>query len=220
MTPHEPVAQAPARIQSCDSYTHEMPADSQAQVHFSDACQDGCTTLYPENARATQSAHRLHHQTHPHPHHPFHQSQFDGCHSGTSGLPFPVDNSQYTGAPTRPASEPLMPPSPSPDLSSLPSPQSTIDDDFGASPLLSSPTSSTEVATEVEIGSPRPYECPTCHIRFQRRHDLNRHCNIHSKERPFFCSRCQRRFVRRDALRRHQRMKNETRRFRCVATPQ
>lgn len=47
----------------------------------------------------------------------------------------------------------------------------------------------------------RPYRCDTCHISFNRNHDLKRHKRIHLAIKPYPCVYCDKAFSRKDALR-------------------
>ena len=53
--------------------------------------------------------------------------------------------------------------------------------------------------------APRPFACDMCALSFNRKHDLKRHRDTHTREEPFFCNGgCGKTFTRKDALKRHQ----------------
>ncbi|XP_049634186.1 zinc finger and BTB domain-containing protein 44 isoform X2 [Suncus etruscus] len=64
-------------------------------------------------------------------------------------------------------------------------------------------------------GRDRPYQCPTCGVRFTRIQNLKQHMLIHSGIKPFQCDRCGKKFTRAYSLKMH-RLKHEGKRcFRC-----
>ncbi|XP_005999978.1 zinc finger and BTB domain-containing protein 44 [Latimeria chalumnae] len=61
----------------------------------------------------------------------------------------------------------------------------------------------------------RPFQCPTCGVRFTRIQNLKQHMLIHSGIKPFQCDRCGKKFTRAYSLKMH-RLKHEGKRcFRC-----
>ncbi|NXY24690.1 ZBT44 protein, partial [Atrichornis clamosus] len=74
-------------------------------------------------------------------------------------------------------------------------------------------TSSTERPSP--NGPDRPFQCPTCGVRFTRIQNLKQHMLIHSGIKPFQCDRCGKKFTRAYSLKMH-RLKHEGKRcFRC-----
>ncbi|XP_060902010.1 zinc finger and BTB domain-containing protein 44 [Labrus mixtus] len=64
-------------------------------------------------------------------------------------------------------------------------------------------------------GPDRPFQCPTCGVRFTRIQNLKQHMLIHSGIKPFQCDRCGKKFTRAYSLKMH-RLKHEGKRcFRC-----
>uniref|UniRef100_A0A3B1KAB0 Zinc finger and BTB domain-containing protein 44 n=1 Tax=Astyanax mexicanus TaxID=7994 RepID=A0A3B1KAB0_ASTMX len=64
-------------------------------------------------------------------------------------------------------------------------------------------------------GPERPFQCPTCGVRFTRIQNLKQHMLIHSGIKPFQCDRCGKKFTRAYSLKMH-RLKHEGKRcFRC-----
>ncbi|KAJ8280605.1 hypothetical protein GJAV_G00056800 [Gymnothorax javanicus] len=64
-------------------------------------------------------------------------------------------------------------------------------------------------------GPDRPFQCPTCGVRFTRVQNLKQHMLIHSGIKPFQCDRCGKKFTRAYSLKMH-RLKHEGKRcFRC-----
>ncbi|KAL2094964.1 hypothetical protein ACEWY4_009683 [Coilia grayii] len=64
-------------------------------------------------------------------------------------------------------------------------------------------------------GPARPFQCPTCGVRFTRIQNLKQHMLIHSGIKPFQCDRCGKKFTRAYSLKMH-RLKHEGKRcFRC-----
>ncbi|XP_028275387.1 zinc finger and BTB domain-containing protein 44 isoform X1 [Parambassis ranga] len=64
-------------------------------------------------------------------------------------------------------------------------------------------------------GPDRPFQCPTCGVRFTRIQNLKQHLLIHSGIKPFQCDRCGKKFTRAYSLKMH-RLKHEGKRcFRC-----
>ncbi|KAH6696004.1 hypothetical protein EV126DRAFT_366782 [Verticillium dahliae] len=51
----------------------------------------------------------------------------------------------------------------------------------------------------------RPFSCPICGLKFQRKHDRKRHMHVHGEGKRFTCGLCHEEFARRDALLRHAR---------------
>ncbi|KAM9297032.1 zinc finger and BTB domain-containing protein 44 [Gastrophryne carolinensis] len=78
---------------------------------------------------------------------------------------------------------------------------------------LTPSTSSTERPSP--NGPDRPFQCPTCGVRFTRIQNLKQHMLIHSGIKPFQCDRCGKKFTRAYSLKMH-RLKHEGKRcFRC-----
>ncbi|XP_064338298.1 zinc finger and BTB domain-containing protein 44 isoform X8 [Camelus dromedarius] len=78
---------------------------------------------------------------------------------------------------------------------------------------IAPPTSSTE--RPGPNGPDRPFQCPTCGVRFTRIQNLKQHMLIHSGIKPFQCDRCGKKFTRAYSLKMH-RLKHEGKRcFRC-----
>lgn len=46
----------------------------------------------------------------------------------------------------------------------------------------------------------RPFSCPICGLKFQRKHDRKRHMHVHGEGKRFTCGLCHEEFARRDAL--------------------
>ncbi|XP_021231970.1 zinc finger and BTB domain-containing protein 44 isoform X6 [Numida meleagris] len=67
-------------------------------------------------------------------------------------------------------------------------------------------TSSTERPSP--NGPDRPFQCPTCGVRFTRIQNLKQHMLIHSGIKPFQCDRCGKKFTRAYSLKMH-RLKHE-----------
>ncbi|XP_006242831.1 zinc finger and BTB domain-containing protein 44 isoform X2 [Rattus norvegicus] len=64
-------------------------------------------------------------------------------------------------------------------------------------------------------GPDRPFQCPTCGVRFTRIQNLKQHMLIHSGIKPFQCDCCGKKFTRAYSLKMH-RLKHEGKRcFRC-----
>ncbi|KPP67315.1 zinc finger and BTB domain-containing protein 44-like [Scleropages formosus] len=64
-------------------------------------------------------------------------------------------------------------------------------------------------------GPDRPFQCPTCGVRFTRIQNLKQHMLIHSGIKPFQCDRCGKKFTRAYSLKMH-RLKHEGKRcFQC-----
>ncbi|XP_067294929.1 zinc finger and BTB domain-containing protein 44 isoform X2 [Pseudorasbora parva] len=57
-------------------------------------------------------------------------------------------------------------------------------------------------------GPERPFQCPTCGVRFTRIQNLKQHMLIHSGIKPFQCDRCGKKFTRAYSLKMH-RLKHE-----------
>uniref|UniRef100_A0A3Q2SW69 Zinc finger and BTB domain-containing protein 44 n=2 Tax=Fundulus heteroclitus TaxID=8078 RepID=A0A3Q2SW69_FUNHE len=57
-------------------------------------------------------------------------------------------------------------------------------------------------------GPDRPFQCPTCGVRFTRIQNLKQHMLIHSGIKPFQCDRCGKKFTRAYSLKMH-RLKHE-----------
>ncbi|XP_061072156.1 zinc finger and BTB domain-containing protein 44 [Conger conger] len=57
-------------------------------------------------------------------------------------------------------------------------------------------------------GPDRPFQCPTCGVRFTRVQNLKQHMLIHSGIKPFQCDRCGKKFTRAYSLKMH-RLKHE-----------
>ncbi|XP_031428329.1 zinc finger and BTB domain-containing protein 44 isoform X2 [Clupea harengus] len=57
-------------------------------------------------------------------------------------------------------------------------------------------------------GPARPFQCPTCGVRFTRIQNLKQHMLIHSGIKPFQCDRCGKKFTRAYSLKMH-RLKHE-----------
>lgn len=57
-------------------------------------------------------------------------------------------------------------------------------------------------------GPDRPFQCPTCGVRFTRIQNLKQHMLIHSGIKPFQCDRCGKKFTRAYSLKTH-RLKHE-----------
>uniref|UniRef100_A0A8C1TQ72 Zinc finger and BTB domain-containing protein 44 n=1 Tax=Cyprinus carpio TaxID=7962 RepID=A0A8C1TQ72_CYPCA len=64
-------------------------------------------------------------------------------------------------------------------------------------------------STRPGLNSPeRPFQCPTCGVRFTRIQNLKQHMLIHSGIKPFQCDRCGKKFTRAYSLKMH-RLKHE-----------
>ena len=67
------------------------------------------------------------------------------------------------------------------------------------------------------------YNCKTCSKKFKKKHNLNVHERIHSKEKPFKCRKCNTSFRQRAHLNRHERThekKGDMESFSCVTCDQ
>lgn len=69
-------------------------------------------------------------------------------------------------------------------------------------------TSSTERPSP--NGPDRPFQCPTCGVRFTRIQNLKQHMLIHSGIKPFQCDRCGKKFTRAYSLKMHRLKHEET----------
>ncbi|XP_043937078.1 zinc finger and BTB domain-containing protein 44 isoform X2 [Protopterus annectens] len=72
--------------------------------------------------------------------------------------------------------------------------------------LYITPSTSTERPSP--NGPDRPFQCPTCGVRFTRIQNLKQHMLIHSGIKPFQCDRCGKKFTRAYSLKMH-RLKHE-----------
>ncbi|XP_077397727.1 zinc finger and BTB domain-containing protein 44 isoform X1 [Festucalex cinctus] len=64
-------------------------------------------------------------------------------------------------------------------------------------------------------GPDRPFQCPTCGVRFTRIQNLKQHMLIHSGIKPFQCDRCGKKFTRAYSLKMHRLKHEGKRRFQC-----
>ena len=67
------------------------------------------------------------------------------------------------------------------------------------------------------------YECKICLKKFKKKHNLNVHERIHSKEKPFQCSKCRTSFRQLAHLNRHERIhekKGDMEKFSCETCDQ
>ncbi|XP_023564840.1 zinc finger and BTB domain-containing protein 44 [Octodon degus] len=107
-----------------------------------------------------------------------------------------------------------------PTLPSSPSTNAPVDDDdrlendqYPYQPDITPSASSTE--RPGPSGPDRPFQCPTCGMRFTRIQNLRQHLLIHSGIKPFQCDHCGKKFTRAHSLKTHHLKHEGAGRFQC-----